>query len=184
MRVRGVCAPALELPLAWEGPYPARWRAEPRSEPDSGNPTVRDRRGALRNVIHGEPRNPLRHRKSGTGHSSPKDARTQFLSRHPHARFDERVSGSGATKRNEAPALGESCRQQRLPAIYGHRASALLYHEPEILESYCRRTHREVAERPMAMSGGWSCQSGGSPFIRDRSQTRRTTSGIERWGRR
>ncbi len=24
---------------------------------------------------------------------------------------------------------GESCRQQRLPAIYGHRASALLYHE-------------------------------------------------------
>ena len=27
-----------------------KWRAEPRSEPDSGNPTVRDRRAALRNV--------------------------------------------------------------------------------------------------------------------------------------
>ncbi len=89
-QARGVCAPALELPRAWEGPHPARWRAEPRSEPDSGNPTVRDRRGALRNVIHGEPRNPLRHRKSGTGHSSPKDARTQFLSRQPHARFGGR----------------------------------------------------------------------------------------------
>ncbi len=88
MRVRGVCAPALELPLAWEGPHPARWRAEPRSEPDSGNPTVRDRRGALRNVIHGEPRNPLRHRKSGTGHSSPKDARAQFLSRQPAVQLE------------------------------------------------------------------------------------------------
>ncbi len=97
MRVRGVCAPALELPLAWEGPHPARWRAEPRSEPDSGNPTVRDRRGALRNVIHGEPRNPLRHRKSGTGHSSPKDARAQFLSRQPHAAFDVAGTGNGVT---------------------------------------------------------------------------------------
>ena len=38
-------------------------------------------------MIHGEPRNPLRNRKSGTGHSSPKDARARFLSRHPHAAF-------------------------------------------------------------------------------------------------
>ena len=52
-----------------------------RSEPDSGNPTVRDRRGALRNVTHGEPRNPPRNRKSGSGHSSPTGARAQFLSR-------------------------------------------------------------------------------------------------------
>ena len=29
---------------------PEKWRAEPRPEPDSGNPTVRDRRGASGNV--------------------------------------------------------------------------------------------------------------------------------------
>ncbi|HWT48412.1 MAG TPA: hypothetical protein VN255_07490, partial [Mycobacterium sp.] len=34
----------------WAGPRSDKWRAEPRSEPDSGNPTVRDRRAALRNV--------------------------------------------------------------------------------------------------------------------------------------
>jgi hypothetical protein len=30
-----------------------KWRAEPRPEPDSGNPTVRDRRGASGNVASG-----------------------------------------------------------------------------------------------------------------------------------
>ena len=34
-------------------------RGKPRSEPDSGNPTVRDRRGARGNVAHGRTRNPL-----------------------------------------------------------------------------------------------------------------------------
>ena len=34
----------------WGKARPEKWRAEPRPEPDSGNPTVRDRRGALRNV--------------------------------------------------------------------------------------------------------------------------------------
>ena len=37
--------------------------AEPRPEPDSGKPTVRDRRGACRNVNHGGTRNPLHNRK-------------------------------------------------------------------------------------------------------------------------
>jgi hypothetical protein len=32
----------------------ARWVVEPRSEPDSGKPTVRDRRGAWRNVAMAE----------------------------------------------------------------------------------------------------------------------------------
>ena len=41
-------------------PASGQWRAEPRSEPDSGHPTVRDRRGALGDVTHGEPRNPTR----------------------------------------------------------------------------------------------------------------------------
>jgi len=47
---RGVCGSALKLPHRWEGMCSDKWRAEPRSEPDSGNPTVRDRRAALRNV--------------------------------------------------------------------------------------------------------------------------------------
>ena len=47
--------------IALGNPYrPGKWRAEPRSEPDSGHPTVRDRRGALGDVTHGEPRNPTR----------------------------------------------------------------------------------------------------------------------------
>ena len=40
-----------------------KWRAEPRPEPDSGKPTVRDRRGACRNVNHGGTRHPLYNRK-------------------------------------------------------------------------------------------------------------------------
>ena len=43
-----------------------KWRAEPRPEPDSGKPTVRDRRGACRNVNQGGTRHPLYNRK-GTG---------------------------------------------------------------------------------------------------------------------
>ena len=37
--------------------------------------------GAQGNVIYGETRNPLRNRKSGTGHSSPTGARALFLSK-------------------------------------------------------------------------------------------------------
>ena len=40
----------LKLPHRWAGLLSDKWCAEPRSEPDSGNPTVRDRRAALRNV--------------------------------------------------------------------------------------------------------------------------------------
>jgi hypothetical protein len=47
---RGVCESALKPPYRWAGPRSDKWRAEPRSEPDSGNPTVRDRRAALRTV--------------------------------------------------------------------------------------------------------------------------------------
>jgi hypothetical protein len=47
---RGVCESALKLPHQWAGLRSDKWRAEPRSEPDSGNPTVRDRRAALRTV--------------------------------------------------------------------------------------------------------------------------------------
>lgn len=53
MVARGGCEPALKLPPPWAGPLAVKWRAEPRSEPDSGKPTVRDRRGALRIVTMG-----------------------------------------------------------------------------------------------------------------------------------
>src|SRR5437870_13777622 len=38
-------------------------RTEPRPEPDSGKPTVRDRRGACGTVNHGGTRHPLHNRK-------------------------------------------------------------------------------------------------------------------------
>jgi len=44
-RVRQHCSFA-----RWGKARPEKWRAEPRPEPDSGNPTVRDRRGASGNV--------------------------------------------------------------------------------------------------------------------------------------
>ncbi len=37
--------------------------------------------GARGNVTHGEPRNPIRNRKSGLGHSSPTGARASVLSK-------------------------------------------------------------------------------------------------------
>jgi hypothetical protein len=49
-------------------------------KPDSGEPTVRDYRGASENVRHGETVNPPRNRKSGTGNPSPKAWRVRFLS--------------------------------------------------------------------------------------------------------
>lgn len=44
-RVRQHCSFA-----SWGKARPEKYRGEPRPEPDSGNPTVRDRRGALGNV--------------------------------------------------------------------------------------------------------------------------------------
>ncbi len=55
---------------------------KPRSEPDSGNPTVRDRRGARGNVAHGGTVLPPRiNRKGGDGNPPPKGARAPALSR-------------------------------------------------------------------------------------------------------
>jgi len=54
---------------------------KPRSEPDSGKPTVRDRRGAQGNVAQGGTVNPSRNRKGGNGNPPPKSARTLDLSR-------------------------------------------------------------------------------------------------------
>jgi len=59
MRFRAVCGPALKVSVPWEGLPPANG-AEPRPEPDSGNPTVRDRRGACGNANYGGTVNPPR----------------------------------------------------------------------------------------------------------------------------
>ena len=58
-------------------------RGKPRSEPDSGNPIVRDRRGAWGNVVHGGNVNPPRNRKGGDGNPPPTSARAPALSRLP-----------------------------------------------------------------------------------------------------
>ena len=58
-----------------------KWYAEPRSEPDLGNPTVRDRREAC-------------------GNMSLKAICAVFLSRHPHVRFRE---GQGFLESGKAP---------------------------------------------------------------------------------
>ena len=66
------------LNLARGGKAPG---GKPRSEPDSGNPTVRDRRGARGNVAYGGTRNPPSNRKGWTGNSPPTGARAPVLSR-------------------------------------------------------------------------------------------------------
>jgi hypothetical protein len=50
-------------------------------EPDPGNLAVRDFRGALGTVRHGETVTPSRNRKSGCGNPSPTARRAQALSR-------------------------------------------------------------------------------------------------------
>ncbi len=55
--------------------------AKPGSEPDSGKPTVRDRRGASGNVVHGGTGNPPHNRKGEAGNPPPNGARARDLSR-------------------------------------------------------------------------------------------------------
>ncbi len=69
---------------------------KPRSEPDSGNPTVRDRRGAPGNVAHGGNVNPPRNRKGGAGNPPPKSARARDLSRQSK-RLPSRFSEDGSS---------------------------------------------------------------------------------------
>jgi len=104
--VWGVCEPALKLQPSWEGRYPENGVQSRGSEPDSGNPTVRDRREACGNMGHGGTVNPLCNRKGRAGNPPPKVACAAFLSRHLHAPFDEAGTGDGAMARTEAPAVG------------------------------------------------------------------------------
>ena len=80
----------------WGKARSEKWRAEPRPEPDSGNPTVRDRRGALRNVTSWEP-GVRPGAKTTEQPPDPRGARAQFLSRQPHARIDAAAGGNQVT---------------------------------------------------------------------------------------
>src|SRR5262252_2011991 len=67
----------LNLSKPWEGPRMIGQCLEP----DPGNLAVRDFRGALGNVRHGETVTPSCNRKSGNGNPSPTARRARFLSR-------------------------------------------------------------------------------------------------------
>ena len=62
MHPRGVCRWVLKPPDVWEGP-PGKCRC---CQPDSGNPTVRDERGACGNVSYGGTRIPPHNRKGAS----------------------------------------------------------------------------------------------------------------------
>src|SRR5262249_17099723 len=66
-------------------------------EPDSANPTVRDFRGASRNVCHGETVTPSRNRKSGSGNPSPTARRARILSRHAVTPRNRKGEATGNT---------------------------------------------------------------------------------------
>jgi hypothetical protein len=53
----------------------------------------------------------------------------------PHAACDAAGAGNGDMVRTEAPALGESCRQQLLPLTYIYRVSPQPYQPPAIQAS-------------------------------------------------
>jgi hypothetical protein len=97
MRTRGVCAPALEHQFVWEGLVLGNGRQS------RGQNRTREIRpsgivGGLWEtwsmVELGTRRTIERVR---VGNSPPTDARAQFLSRQPHAAFDEAGAGNGST---------------------------------------------------------------------------------------
>jgi hypothetical protein len=71
---RGVCAPALEFRLLWEG---SAGTSQGR-QPDSGNPTVRDERGGLGKRGHGS-RTEVRRRKPRRHHRTLPCARSRSI---------------------------------------------------------------------------------------------------------
>ena len=97
-------ASTLPLRPGGKGPGPET-ACEPRSEPDSGNATVRDRREACGNVVYGGAGNPPRNRKGGSGNPPPTDARITDLSRHPHVR----IRGRPGWATTRAHPAGRGC---------------------------------------------------------------------------
>ena len=77
--MRGVCELALKFRCDWKGPI-GKIENDQDRQPDSGNPTVRDEKGACGNVVHGLAS--LCHEAGNGGNNGrrcPKHARTVFL---------------------------------------------------------------------------------------------------------
>ena len=77
--MRGVCELALKFRCDWKGPI-GKIENDQDRQPDSGNPTVRDEKGACGNVMHGLAS--LCHEAGNGGNNGrrcPKHARTVFL---------------------------------------------------------------------------------------------------------
>jgi hypothetical protein len=80
------------------------WEDKPRSEPDSGNPTVRDRRGASGDVDYGEGYLGTYRGNADTAKPLPTVARAGVLSR-LHTSGDVGERGSARTR----PSKGGPC---------------------------------------------------------------------------
>ena len=135
------------LSFGRRGRYVAgKWRAEPRSEPDSGNPTVRDRRGACGNA------GMVRAKRARTAEtpkqpsSGPAAARAANLSRHLHAACEVAGAGDGATDIPTRARRGKPRTQPRdalratAPVLDPTRAldTQLLQHGQDIVASNVR----------------------------------------------
>ena len=141
---RGACGSALKLPHWWAGSRSDKWRAAPRSEPDSGNPTVRDRRAALRTVtslaggvlvraLNFEPDNRTHGSTGGTGNGTLRRHRASPRPNHP-PNVIRRSPGA------DAPA----------PRAHQHQAPSQ-YLQPTPL-GVARRTQRPDTRSPTSIS--------------------------------
>jgi hypothetical protein len=104
--IRGVCELALKLRFTWEGLHlknGMQSRGQNRTREIRPSGIVGGLWETWSTVELGTRRTIERVR---VGHSPPTDARAQFLSRHPHAAFDEAGVGNGATRQpRQLPTL-------------------------------------------------------------------------------
>ena len=81
--------------------------------------------GAQGNVTHGGTRNPLRNRKSGTGHSSPTGARALFLSKRSSRLLERpRLCGEPVTRLRRAARQQGHARPAQNKLLHRGRPSA------------------------------------------------------------
>ena len=89
MHPRGVCRRVLKLRGAWEGPLGESCCCQP----DSGNPTVRDERGACGNVSYGGTRIPPHNRKGACRKLSTYGCARRISTRRENVVFSSRRDG-------------------------------------------------------------------------------------------
>ena len=142
----------------WGKARPEKWRAEPRPEPDSGNPTVRDRRGALRNVTSWEP-GVRPGAKATEPPPDPRGARAQFLSR-----LTPSVSGL-ATKPRHALVVPRESRKSFSPLTRGHSESGSLSSASARASVYRRFASTDAARTREPATSGPSAPSQLMPVL-------------------